>query len=60
MAIVQSKSRVGPHGTTMKPYVSFAGKTPEVVSGRIMSSLVYVGGLAGHGGIAGRGGGLAG
>ena len=26
MAIV---TRPGPHGTTMKPYVSFAGKSPE-------------------------------
>ena len=34
--------------------------TPSAPSGRIMSSLVLCGGLAGPGGIAGPGGGLAG
>lgn len=33
---------------------------PSTISGRIMSSLVSAGGLAGRGGIAGQGGGLAG
>ena len=33
---------------------------PEVVSGRVMGSLAGSGGLAYHGGLAGRGGGLAG
>ena len=54
------KTRLGPSATPRKLYGSFAGKTPEVASGRIMSSIAGPGGLAHKGGLAGKGGGLAG
>ena len=50
-------------GTTRELQIPGDGYVNEVAAaagGRIMSSLVAAGGLAGHGGIAGLGGGLAG
>lgn len=53
-------TRLGPSATPRQKNGSFAGKTPESVTGRVMSSLAAAGGLVAKGGIAGRGGGLAG
>ena len=35
MAVVQSTTRVGPHGTTMKPVGSFVGKAAEAAGGSV-------------------------
>lgn len=50
----------GEHVRVFYPALPFITTLPTAVSGRIMSSLVDRGGLAGMGGIAGVGGGLAG
>ena len=50
-------------GTTREaqiPGAQYVNEVAAAAGGRIMSSLVAAGGLAGHGGIAGLGGGLAG
>ena len=52
-------TRLGPSATPRQLNGSFAGKTEEGATGRIMSSLAASGGLAHKGGIAGQGGGLA-
>lgn len=46
--------------TTLLHYGGNAWDDPTPVTGRIMSSMAYRGGLASGGGIAGSGGGLAG
>ena len=53
-------TRLALYGGARKPYGSFAGKVGGGPTGRIMSSIAGPGGLVSKGGIAGKGGGLAG